>query len=133
MNPKGSASSLQQSRNWSIRRRRNQEPSTTDQFFDANRAVAEAQKCRRMLFEQTGSSSTWCIVTRRRFWGVSYFFPRDEESLRQKLNQGHEVVLVFAANRRKALGSRSDYHAVDPSAADEVLCRYARHAMRHTA
>lgn len=105
----------------------------TDQFFDANRAIAEAQKCSRMLFEQTGSRSTWCIVTRRRFWGVSYFFPRDEQVLRQKLNQGHEVVLVFAANRRRALGSCSDYRAVEPSSGDEALRRYARQAMRHAA
>ena len=105
----------------------------TDQFFDANRAIAEAQTCARLLTEQTGSRSTWCIVTRKGFWGSSYFFPGDENLVRQKLRQGHEILLVFAVTRRRALGRCSEYQAVDPAAFDGLLRRFAPPAMRRAA
>jgi hypothetical protein len=102
-----------------------------EQFFDGNYAIAEAQKCRQLLLEQTGSKSTWCIVTKRRFWPASYFFPGDEELVRQKLNRGHEVLLVFALGRRHVLAG-SDYRAIDPEFAGGLLRRHARNAMKET-
>jgi len=105
----------------------------TDQFFDGNCAIAEAQKCRQMLLEQTGSKSTWCIVTRKSFWPRSYFFPGDEDLIRQRLNQGHEVQLVFAAGRRSVLADCTSHQAVDLATADELLRRFARKAMKQAA
>lgn len=104
-----------------------------DQFFNGNFAIAEAQKCRQMLLEQTGSKSTWCIVTKKRFWPASYFFPGDEEMVRQKLNYGHEVRLVFALGPRHVLASCTDHRAVDPATADDPLRRYARQATKEVA
>ncbi|MGB7189491.1 MAG: hypothetical protein WBD10_05100 [Acidobacteriaceae bacterium] len=104
-----------------------------DQFFAADRAIAEGQNCARLLLGQTGSRSTWCIVTRKSFWGPSYFFPGDEEELRQKLRHGHKILLIFAATRRRALGSCSEYQAVDPSTFDGMLRRFAPQAMRRAA
>lgn len=103
----------------------------TDQFFDGNYAIAEAQKCRQMLLEQTGSKSTWCIVTKKGFWPASYFFPGDEELVRQKLNHGHEVLLVFALGPRHLLAG-SDYQAIDPESAQKLLRRHARIAMKES-
>lgn len=105
----------------------------TDVFFSGDYAIAEAQKCARMMLEQTGQRPTWCVVTRKGFWPPSYFFAGDEEMLRAKMNRGHEVVLAFAVSRRRALAKCSDYQPVDPSAADELLRRFARQAMRHAA
>lgn len=104
-----------------------------EQFFSSNFAIAEAQKCGRMLMEQTGQRTTWCVVTRKGFWPASYFFAGDEDVLRTKLQQGHEVVLAFAVSRRRALASCSGYKAVDPAGADDPLRRFARYAMRHAA
>ena len=103
----------------------------TYQFFDGNYAIAEAQKCRQMLLEQTGSKCTWCIVTKNGFWPASYFFPGDEELVRQKLNHGHEVLLVFALGPRHLLAG-SDYQAIDPESAQKLLRRHARIAMKES-
>lgn len=100
------------------------------EYFDGNRAIAEAQKCRQMLQEQTGSKSTWCIVTKKGFWPASYLFPGDEERVRQKLNQGHDILLVFAAGPRHVLTGRTDYRALSVASADPSLRRYARRAMK---
>lgn len=104
-----------------------------EQFFSDSFAIAEAQKCARMLLEQIGQRPTWCVVTRKGFWPASYFFAGDEALLRTKLLQGHEVVLAFAVSRRRALASCSGYQAVDPATADEPLRRFARYAMRRAA
>ena len=103
-----------------------------DQFFSCSGAIAEAQKCARMLLEQTGQRSTWCVVTRKGIWPASYFFAGDEDLLQAKLNRGHEIVLAFAVSRRLALASCSEYRPVDPATADKLLRRCARQAMRHT-
>lgn len=102
-----------------------------DRFFYASCAIAEAQKCARMLLEQTGQRSTWCVVTRKSFWPASYFFAGDEELLQAKLRQGHEIVLAFAVTQRRALTSSSQYQPVYPSNADKLLRHCARQAMRH--
>lgn len=104
-----------------------------EQFFSDSFAIAEAQKCARMLLEQIGQRPTWCVVTRKGFWPASYFFAGDEALLRTKLLRGHEVVLAFAVSRRRALASCSGYQAVDPATADEPLRRFARYAMRRAA
>lgn len=101
----------------------------SDQFFNGNFAIAEAQKCMRLLLEQTGQKSTWCIVMKRSFWPASYLFPGDEDQVRQKLNRGHEVRMVFALGRRHVLAG-SDYLAIDSAMADNPLRRYARRAMK---
>jgi len=105
----------------------------THQFFEADRAIAEAQTCARLLLQQIGSRSIWCIVTRKGFWGPSCFFPGDEDLLRQKLRHGHQILLIFAATRRRVLGSCSEYQAVDPSTFDGMLRRFAPQAMRRAA
>ncbi len=99
------------------------------QFFNGNFAIAEAQKCREMLLEQTGSKSTWCIVTKKGFWPASYYFPGDEDLVREKLTHGHEVLLVFAFGPRHVLAG-GDYQAIDPESAQKLLRRYARTAMK---
>lgn len=104
-----------------------------EQFFNDSYAIAEAQKCARMLTEQTGQLSAWCVVTRKRFWPASYFFAGDEDMLRVKLHRGHEVLLAFAVSRRRALAQSSDYQAVEPSNADDLLRRLARSAIRRAA
>lgn len=104
-----------------------------EQFFNDSFAIAEAQKCGRMLLEQTGQRTAWCVVTRKGFWPASYFFAGDEDLLRAKLHQGHEVVLAFAMSRRRALAGCSGYQAVDLTTADEPLRRFARYAMKHAA
>lgn len=101
-----------------------------EHFFCDSFAIAEAQKCGRMLLEQTGQRAAWCVVTRKGFWPASYYFAGDEDLLRTKLHQGHEVVLAFAVSRRRVLASCSGYKAVDPATADDPLRRFARYAMR---
>jgi len=103
-----------------------------DQFFTGSSAIAEAQKCARMLMEQTGQRTAWCVVTRKGFWPASYFFAGDEDLLRAKLNQGHEVVMAFAVSRRLALAECSGHEAVPLSDAEKLLRRCARRALRHT-
>ncbi|HEU4983615.1 MAG TPA: hypothetical protein VFT88_13115 [Acidobacteriaceae bacterium] len=99
------------------------------QYFNGDFAIGEAQKCRQMLLEQTGSKSTWCIVTKKGFWPASYFFPGDEDLVREKLNHGHEVLLVFAVGPRHVLAG-GDYQAMDPDSAPKLLRRHARIAMK---
>lgn len=105
----------------------------SEQFFNCSYAIGEAQKCARMLLEQTGQRSAWCVVTRKGFWPASYFFAGDEGLLQTKLSQGHVVVLAFAATRRLALAACSGYQAVDPECAEEPLRRFSRYAMRRAA
>jgi hypothetical protein len=105
----------------------------SEEFFDGNCAIAEAQECRQRLREKTGSNATWCIVARKGFWPASYFFPGDEQALREKLNSGYEVRQVFAAGRRHVLARCTGYEPVDPATADERLRRFARQAMKQSA
>lgn len=104
-----------------------------EQFFNGSYAIAEAQKCARMLMEQTGQRTTWCVVTRKGFWPASYFFAGDEDALQATLNRGHEVLLAFAVSRRRALAKCTSYQPVDLSNADELLRRFAPYAMKRAA
>lgn len=102
----------------------------TDQFFNGNVAIAEAQKCGRMLTEKTGAKAIWCIVTKKGFWPPSYYFAGDEAELREDLNRGYRVLLVFAVSRRHTLAKSSGYMPIDPAVAEGLLRKATRRAVR---
>lgn len=108
-------------------------PLKTYQFFDGNFAIAEAQKCAHLLLEQTGSRPTWCIAMRKGFWPLTYHFAGDEDVVRRRLNQGHDVVLIVAVTRREALSRCSDYQVFDLSTSQGIIRRVLERAMRRAA
>lgn len=84
-----------------------------------------------MLLAKTGQRAIWCVVTRKGFWLPEYFFAGEENVLRTKFHCGHKILLAFAVSRRQALASCSNYEPVALSAADQLLRRFARYAMKH--
>jgi hypothetical protein len=104
-----------------------------DRFFNGNFAIAEAQKCARLLLEKTGSRPTWCVVTRKWIWPPTYHYAGDEELIRKRLNQGHKVLFVLAVNRRQALARCTDYQVFDPSKSNGLLRRVTEKVIRHAA
>jgi hypothetical protein len=73
---------------------------------DANRVLAEAERCRRearakvdnnsvLYSELLSQPSGWCVVTERHTWARRYHTMIDEDRLRDRIERGHKVVLTL--------------------------------------
>jgi hypothetical protein len=113
-------------------------------------AVREAERCRREAYEMitkdpnryaslVGQPSGWCVVTEKGFWKRSFHGHNEENLLRDRIENGHKVILTvgIVADPRVSVNAQNHVATVsvseDCKLPEEKLAVITAHAKLHAA
>lgn len=113
-------------------------------------AVSEAERCRREAYEMitkdpnryaslVGQPSGWCVVTEKGFWKRSFHGHHEESLLRDRIQNGHKVILTVGIVADPRVSVNAQNHVATVSVSEgcklpgEKLAVITAHAKLHAA
>lgn len=113
-------------------------------------AVREAERCRREAYETinnnpdryaslVGQPSGWCVVTEKGFWTRSFHGHHEEGLLRDRIQNGHKVILTVGIVADPRVSVTAENHVAAVRVSDqcklpgEKLAVVTAHAKLHAA